>query len=364
MKTFAKGKTPGNDGITAEFYKKFWPFFGKLMVDSFNKSYLEGELTSSQRQAVITLLDKGKDRTLLKNWRPISLLNVDYKIASKALASRFTKFLPKLIHSNQVGYVKGRNITENIRSIADIITYLKDNELPGVLVNIDFEKAFDSVDWTFLLSVLENLNFGASFIRWIRTLYSNISSCIMNNGNTSSYFSIGRGVRQGDPLSPYLFIMIVEMMAAKIRQERGIKGLHLNGMDLELLQYADDTNGLLQDEQSAANFLKTVNEFGSFSGLKLNTDKTEAMWLGCYRHRHSKPLGILWPNKPLRILGVYMSYDEDANYELNFSNKIDKARRTINMWKMRNLTLYGKAQIIKTFIMSQFLYVSSVPHNK
>ena len=360
LKTFKKGKSPGNDGITAEFYKKFWFIFGKLIVDSFNTSHRDGELSSSQRQAVITLLDKGKDRTLLKNWRPISLLNVDYKIASKAIANRFTHFLPKIINSNQVGYIKGRNIIENIRTIADLLEHLKDNNLPGVLVNIDFEKAFDSVNWKFLFLVLKKFNFGTSLIKWIEMFYTNITSCIINNGHASQYFNVERGVRQGDPLSPYLFILVVEIMAAQIRQEQDIEGLRIENMVLKLLQYADDTNGLLKDEKSAEAFLRTVKDFGSYSGLRLNTDKTEAMWLGSYRNKVAKPLGILWPNKPLRILGVHMSYDKEANIKLNFEDRIDKAKQIMNMWRMRNLTLYGKGQIIRTFIISQFLFVSSV----
>lgn len=360
LKTFKKGKSPGNDGITAEFYQKFWSLFGQHMVDCFNASHRVGELTTTQKQAVITLLDKGKDRTLLKNWRPISLLNTDYKIISKAIANRFTKFLPKLIHSNQVGYVKGRNIAENIRTIADILDYLKDNNLPGAIVNIDFEKAFDSVQWTFMTAVLRKLNFGPSFIGWIETFYANITSCIINKGHTSRYFNVQRGVRQGDPLSPYLFIMMVEIMARKIRQDKTIHGINIENRELKLLQYADDTNGLLKDTSSVRNFLNTVHEFGQYSGLSLNKDKTEAMWLGNCRNSPSKPLNITWPNKPLKILGVHMSYDKEACYNLNFEQKIDKAKRIINMWHMRNLTLYGKAQIIKTFIISQFMFISSV----
>ena len=361
LKTLKNNKAPGNDGIPVEFYKKFFPLFGHYLVDSFNQSYTEGELTASQKQAVITLLDKGKDRTQLKNWRPISLLNVDYKIASKAITNRLIPLLPSLIHTNQVGYVKRRNITDNIRSVIDIMEYLKDRQLPGIMINIDFEKAFDSVNWLFLETMLQNLNFGPSFIKWIKTFYTNISSCITNNGYTSNYFPIQRGVRQGDPLSPYLFILVVEMMACKIRQDERVEGIKLNDTsEIKLLQYADDTNGLLKDLNSARHFLRAVEEFGSFSGLKLNKEKTEAMWLGSNRNNHQKPLGILWPDHPLKILGIYASYDKEACIKLNFEEKLDKAKRIVNMWMGRNLTIYGRIQIIKTFIQSQFLYVSSV----
>ena len=190
IKSFKKNKTPGNDGLPIEFYAKFWPLFGILVVESFNAGHMKGEMTTSQRQAVITLLDKGKDRTLLKNWRPISLLNVDYKIATKTIANRLIKYLPKLIHSNQVGYVKNRIITDNIRTIIDLMEFLKNGNLSGILINIDFEKAFDSVDWTFLKSVLNKFNIGESFIRWFEVFYSNISSCVINNGFTSNYFNV------------------------------------------------------------------------------------------------------------------------------------------------------------------------------
>lgn len=359
LQSFKNSKAPGNDGIPAEFYKKFWPLFGPLMVAALNESYVKGELGGSQRQAVITLLDKGKDRSLIKNWRPISLLNTDYKIASKAISNRLIQHLPGLIHENQVGYVKERSMTDNIRSIVDTINYLKSANLPGVLINVDFEKAFDSLNWGFLRETLKKVHFGPSFIKWIDLFYTNISSCIVNNGTTSKYFNVSRGVRQGDPLSPYLFIIAVEVMACKIRQDENIHGVNLGGEQVKLLQYADDTNGILQNKKSAKRFLENVKEYGQYSGLRLNTTKTEGMWLGSNRHKTSKPLNILWPDRPLRILGVYVSYDDEACYELNFQSRINKTKHLINLWSLRNLTMYGRAQIIKTFIVSQFLFICS-----
>ena len=360
VKTFKANKSPGNDHrIPIEFYKKFWPVFGQLVVDSFNTGYMTGKMSVSQRQAVITLLDKGKDRTLLKNWRPISLLNVDYKIASKTIANRITRYLPKIIHRNQVGYVQGRNITDNIRTVIDIMDYLMQENLPGILINIDFEKAFDSLDWVFLEKVLEKYNFGEYLIRWIKLFYTDISSCIINNGSTSPYFAVGRGVRQGDPLSPYLFILCVEILASRIRQEPDIEGTEVDGMVTKLLQYADDTSGILKNIKSAKQFLEVVEKFGTFSGLKLNKDKTEGMWLGSKRNNKTRPLGITWPERPLRLLGVHISYDAEACKQANFKEKLNKIKSVINLWKCRELTMIGRAQIIKTFLISQLLYVSS-----
>ena len=126
------------------------------------------------------LKKKGKDKRLIKNWRPISLINVDAKIASKTLAKRLEPILPELIQCGQNAYVKGRTIFDAVRTIDDILDYTRYKKMSGILVAIDFEKAFDSLDHTYLFKVLNAFNFGPSFIRWIRVLYSNISSCIIN----------------------------------------------------------------------------------------------------------------------------------------------------------------------------------------
>lgn len=359
LKTLKNGRSPGNDGITVEFYKKYWPVFGGLLVKSLNYSYVQGELSSSQKQAVITLIDKGKDRTQLKNWRPISLLNVDYKIATKTLAKRITPLLPTLIHHNQVGYVQGRNILDNIRTIDDILKYTKAANIPGILLCIDFKKAFDSLSWKFVEAVLKKFNFGVSFVQWFKTMYQGAVSCVVNNGNTSHYFSLGRGVRQGDPLSPYLFVLAAEILACKIRDNTSIHGLSINNTEVKTLQYADDTSGILKDLASAKIFMKTVEQFGSVSGLELNKEKTEGLWLGSDRENTSKPLGIQWSETPLRILGVYFSYNEVECNKLNYEQRLEKARHILNLWRSRNLTILGRILIIKCFIISQFLFTLS-----
>ena len=359
VQTMKKNKSPGNDGLTVEFYQKFWSVFGKYVVNSFNTSYERGELSASQKQAVITLLDKGKDRCKISNWRPISLLNVDYKIMTKVLAIKIAKVMPKIIHHNQVGYVQGRNISENLRALLDIMEYTKLHDIPGLMVSLDFKKAFDSLEWDFMLKILEKFNIGPSFIRWVKTVYTGASSCVINNGITSGYFKLGRGVRQGDPLSPYLFVLAVEILGSVIRENNNIRGIMCGHTEVKLLQYADDTNGLLHDLNSAREFIKEVDTFGEYSGLEINKQKSEGMWFGLNRHNTIKPLGINWSEKPVRVLGIYLSYNEILAHESNFEDKLVKIRQTLNMWRSRNLTLHGRIQIVKTFLISQFTYTSS-----
>ena len=167
--------------------------------------------------------------------------NVDTKIMSKVIASRIKSVLPNIIHHNQTGYVKDRFTGETIRSIYDIMVYTVEENIPGLLIFNDFEKAFDSVEWDFLFKCLEAFNFGSDFLRWIKTFYTHVQSCIINNVTASNYFPLERGVRQGDPLSPYLFIVVVETLAIAIHQNQDIRGISIENEETKILQCADDT---------------------------------------------------------------------------------------------------------------------------
>ena len=184
---------------------------------------------------------------MIKNWRPISLINVDAKIISKVLAKRLEKVLPVIIHADQDAFVKGRSIFDAVRTIDDMVDYTKRNNLSGFLIAIDFEKAFDTLDFNFLIRTLHKFNFGPSFIHWIRVLYNNVSSCVMNNGFTTAPFMLGRGVRQGDPLSPYLLIIALEILAERIRSDSKIHGFRIGEEMVKLSLFADDMTCFLRD---------------------------------------------------------------------------------------------------------------------
>ena len=360
IKTFQLGKTPGNDGLPIEFYNVFWSSIGKMVVESFNEAYEEGEMSNSQRQGAITLIEKtGKDRTHLENWRPISLTNVDAKIASKVIATRITKILPEIIHSNQTGYVSGRYIGEAARSILDIMEYTKTFNIQGILLFIDFEKAFDSLEWNFIFKCLEIFGFGHSLVRWVKTFYNNVSSCIINNGSFSANFELSRGVRQGDPLSPYLFVIAIETLAAAIRTSTDIKGIKLDLEEWKIVQYADDFTAFLSDLTSAQNLFKLLDRFGKLSGLKINYTKTEAMWIGSCRDNPEMPLSLKWC-KSVKALGVHFSYDREVSFQKNFYDKITEIKKQIHQWSWRGLSLFGKVSVIKSLLLPKLVYKFSI----
>ena len=326
-------------------------------MESLNSAYEKGHLSISQRRGVITLLPKEESPLIeLKNWRPITLLNVDYKIASKAIARRIEPMLPHLIHANQTGFIKGRYIGENIRLINDLMEQTNATNTPGVLLASDFRKAFDTLEWTFIQYALQIFSFGEGIRRWVEIFYKDVESTILNNGFATNWIKPTRGVRQGCPLSPFLFVLSAELMANKVRQSHLVKGVFLFGNEIKLSQFADDTNLVCSDLLAVENALKILDDFGDISGLRLNKEKTQAMWLGPWRNKKVKPLRLKWVKGPTRFLGIYLSYDKNGNNVHNFGRKMLKLQLKLDIWRTRDLTLFGRVLIMKSLGISQLVY--------
>ncbi len=358
IKDLKKNKSPGLDGITAEFYQQFWPDIKNIVVNAFNESYDLGSLPESMRVAVMSLIFKKGDTEDLENYRPISITNLDYKILAFALANRVQKVIYSIIHPDQVAYIKQRFIGTNIRLVLDVI----ENATDGLLVFLDFKKAFDSIEWNFIFESLNQFNFGDSFIKWIKLLYNKPQICIKNNGHLSEQFEIYKGVRQGCPISCLIFILCVEILAESIRQNKEICGIKLDKSYIKICQYADDATIFLQNEQELHECIQIINMFNKNSGMALNMSKSEGLWLGRSKHRQKgcNTHGIKWPSSPIKYLGIHIGYNTDECNRLNWYRKIDKLKGILESWKtQRNLTLFGKVQVIKCLAMAGLIYTAT-----
>ena len=264
-----------------------------------------GELSPSQKLSIITILPKGStSRELLFKLASNLLLNIYYTILSGCLAERMRKVLQKLIHDNQKGFLSGRFIGEKTRLIYDVMKFTEDHQFPGIPLVADFEKAFDSLSWRFHFEVLEFFKFPTGFIDWIKVITNNVSLCVIQNGVASKFFNISRGCKQGDPISPYLFILCVEILGILIRNKKDIKGISINKLEIKVSQYTDDTTLFLDgSENSLRSALNLLGEFAKFSGLKPNISKTSAIWIGSKVDSESicKNIGLTWTNSPIKI---------------------------------------------------------------
>ena len=367
LKSMKHNKTPGLDGFPAKFYKIFWKELQTFILRALNESYQKGILPPSFRQTVISCLPKGnKPRDDLKNWRPISLTSVLYKMATSAIASRLKKVLPDLISNCQTGFTKGRFIGESTRLVYDIMNYTEKKQKTGLLMLIDFEKAFDSISWKFMYKVLNHYNFSSEFIKWINIFNTEITATVLQVGFLSDFFPIKRGCKQGDPIAPYLFIICAQILCEMILTNKNIKGIKIGSDEFKISQFADDTTLFMDGSESSLQYTLNVLEiFGSLSGLKMNLSKTRMLWIGKKKGCKEKiNCGRLlnWDSNNFSLLGITFDLNLSNIPLINYNNAIIKIENTIVSWKKRSLTPLGKITVIKSLKLSQLNHLfMSIP---
>ena len=363
LKKFKKDKSPGLDGLTAEFYLEFWECIKMKLMEVYEESYANGTLPESMTTGVIVLLEKkGKDRMKLANWRPITLLGVDYKLLTKTLAERLKLVLPKLIHPDQNGFVPGGSIFSSTHTVRDILFYCNKEKIDLVMLALDYTKAFDSVEFGFIHEAFKAFNFGEQFKKWINVLYKGGRSCISNNGFLSSTFPIERSTRQGDPISPLVFILVLEILFICIRENGNIRGIKILKNEIKLTSFADDATYFLNDKDSAEVLLNVIVDFSKVSGLEINKTKSECLLLDFemdLASTESELCGIPIVEN-LKILGHYFGKNRTICEYQNYYSKLCKFDRITGVWKQRGLSLFGRNLLINSLLNSLFLFNAQV----
>ena len=355
--------TLNNDNHPA--HNKVVKIIKTFLINSFNYSFDHNNLTELQKQGLITLIPKQcKDSTLLANWRPITLLNVDFKIATKSMANRIKPILKTIISSSQTGFIRGRYIGENIRLLSELLEHIEDNNIQSILFFSDFEKAFDSLDHAFMFKSLKHFNFGDDFLNWVKLFYSDSKSCVLNNGHMTDFFNIKRGVRQGCPLSPYLFIICIELLSHEISSNNNIKGVRLGDHEVKNILFADDATFVTDGSiKSFENLIGTLDNFSLASGLKLNTSKCVVLRAGSLKNTETKYLrkrNFLWNSESAKALGITFYTDTKLIYSKNFDTKLESFQNCLKSWMHRKLSLLGKITVIKSLAIPKLVYPLTV----
>ena len=356
--SFKNGKSPGNDGLSKEFYVAFIDLLLPVLTEVFNITFNVGHLSDSQKLSYITLICKDKDNPeLMNNYRPISLLNIDYKILTKTLSKRLESVLDKVIHPDQTCGVPGRSIIDNGHLIRDLIDYSNLKNINGVLLSIDQQKAFDRISHKYMLEVLKAFGMGRKFIKWIELIYNDVTSSVIVNHFVSESFKVLKSVRQGCCLSPLLYILCLEPILNRIRNDNQVKGFHIPGKgEQKLTAFADDSNFSLLDDNSVQKVIYHFEYFGKASGSKLNKQKSQGMFLGKWKSRSDHPFGISWVKK-MKIFGI--TFGNVSNFEI-WDPLYKKIVNVLNMYKLRNLSLFGRACIVNVMALSKLWYLATV----
>lgn len=365
VRKLKRNKSPGPDGILAEFYQQFWhlieDFYFDFITEVENKSF-----PPEKNSSITSLIYKNKgDIGLLEYYRPIALMNVDVKILTKLLSMRLVTVLPTIIHKSQAA-VYGRTIDSNIHMVRDIIDMVNKDDDEAALLFIDQEKAFDRVNHAFLYKVLRKFGVGDWFIHWVELIYSNASTRININGFFTGKIPLRCGVRQGCPLSALLYVMVIEILALQLRANSNIVGFTLGGERIVSVHYADDTVIKITQNRCFKEVYKELQRYEQATGAKVNYEKTQGLWLGRWKFRKDDPFAefyddpaikIKWTSDNVKHLGIYVGNKDPVGQ--TFNEIIPKVMKRLNFWKPLKLPVLAKSRVIEIFHASKLFYAAS-----
>ena len=370
LKQSARGKKPGPDGLPYELYSQFWDLLGPELLAVLQESFQHqhAALPASMTRGVITLLYKGKgSRSLLDSYRPITLLNSDYKLLAKALASRFGHALRHIIDPTQTAFVPGRWIGDNVLCHLEEVEHLQQTGQPGCMVFLDFSKAYDRLSRSWVLSCMHSMGFGQKACKWVNIMLANTSASATFNGWHSASFSERSGVQQGSPLSPLLYVLGAQPLASHLRQQAQqgvIRPITMpDGQAAPVShQHADDTSLHVQhpaDAQLAID--SSISLFCAATGSQLNTAKSQAFLVQAQPLTSATvaalpSISFITGHQTIKHLGIRLGYDMQAACTQTFSAIYSAICSKLRHWSARSLSFLGRAHVAKQVLAASLWY--------
>jgi hypothetical protein len=350
-------KSPGPDGLPYEWYRTYLPFLSPILLDLYNGILSGDDPPASWSATTLTLLPKpGRNHEQLRNWRPITLLNCDAKIFSRILANRLATILPRLLHPDQSGFVRGRSAPDVAMTIKTVLAHAASHQIDGALAFLDQEKAYDRVAHPYLLAVLERFGFPASLARVFYNTSGPSHSFILDDGHPLPAVTVACGVRQGDPLAPLLFNLAMEPLLCALRLR--LQGVTLPWGSFKTGAFADDlTAGLSQTDVPVLQ--EVLVDYGRASNGRVNFDKSVILdlsgsaqtpqWIvasGVPVHDHQQPL---------RVLGFDLIRSPSGVQE-DWPALFDSMRSVALSLRSRSCALQGRVLLVNSMVLSKLWY--------
>ncbi len=350
----AKGKSPGLDGLTVDFYIFFWKDIRQLLFEALGECLLRQNLSPTMKRGLITLIPKAdKDPLSIENWRPITLLCTDYKLLALVYANRLNSGLSKVISECQSAFIKGRNIHFHSRLILDMLDYSHLIDKESLILFLDFYKAFDSLEHCFIVETLKCMGFGDKFCNIIKMFYSDITSSVSLGSEITPSFKMSRGIRQGCPISPKLFILTTQMLTLAIVNDLNLQGIKIFEKEFKISQFADDTAIFLKDKSMVDIALKLINAFSDASGLSLNIKKCVLLPIHSCSESSIASINV---QTEVKYLGLTISKDVRRLEEVNIEKRVVDMKKSLSHWLTRDLTVFGRVILSKAEGVSKVIY--------
>ncbi|KAJ9562069.1 hypothetical protein OSB04_007229 [Centaurea solstitialis] len=360
-------KAQGPDGFTFSFIKKFWSIIGQGFVDAVNHFGNSKKLDKCANSSFLSLIPKIRDPIYLLDYRPISLIGCLYKIIAKVLSNRLKEVISSVIGVEQTAFLKNRSILDGPLIINETISWIKRSKKKAFILKVDFQKAFDTLNWNYLDMVMGQMNFGSTWRAWIRSCLDSSRVSVLVNGSPSHEFSMFRGIRQGDPLAPFLFLIAAEGLNVALLEAidgNVFQGINLphGGPIISHLQYADDAIFIGNwSEDNALNLLSLLRCFYMSSGLMVNLSKTVLMGVGVNSDEVVNLANLLNCSSgslPFNYLGFPVG--ASMNKCSHWQPILDKFQSKLSSWKAPLLSCGGRITLCKSVLRALGVYYFSL----